>query len=480
MLKRHWRNIFIIIALAIDFFGLILSGVSGFYLRLLFPHVPSMPTEMFASVWSFFSCSFVLFALVLGLYRAAYHTNLRQQYRIAWRTYVYAVPTILSSFYLVQWFDFPRRFTFIFLGLVPVYFTLGRFFLNRLGRMMQKKGFGVRKALVFGYEYMETNVLRRLSDFPELGYEIKGVITKEKVDSTRMVEFDGMKFPVFSMSKLPWLVESEHIERIFVPSPNFLANGASALIDLCKLQRMKVKILSPEADQLLHITRIHDIAGIPLYSPPRANVQRAKLFVKRVTDIIGSLILIVLFSPIFILGSLVIYIESGWPIIFKQRRSSSKQGKEFDFYKFRSMIKNADGMKEDLLQFNESSGALFKLKDDPRMTRVGKFIRKFSIDELPQLFNVLQGDMSLVGPRPLPIGDFETLEADHEFDEALKTRESLRPGITGLWQISGRSNVGFKEMLLLDCYYIENQSILFDLEIIFATIPVVVFGRGAY
>ncbi|MEX2117164.1 MAG: sugar transferase, partial [Bacteroidota bacterium] len=155
-------------------------------------------------------------------------------------------------------------------------------------------------------------------------------------------------------------------------------------------------------------------------------------------------------------------------------------GKGFYFYKFRSMVKNADEMKQSLFELNESDGALFKMKNDPRATRVGKFIRKYSIDELPQLFNVLKGDMSLVGPRPLPVKDYEKVEVEEEFWEAIRDREKVKPGMTGLWQISGRSNVGFKEMVLLDLYYVENQSLLFDLEILFATIPVVLFGKGAY
>lgn len=480
MIKRNWRTLFILVTFAVDTLGIVLSGGAAYYSRQLFPNLPEVPVSIFYSVGATVWFIFLFFALVLGLYRASYHTNLNQQYRIAWKTWLYAILCTLSLFYFLQRFDLPRRFILLLFLFVPIFFAIGRSVLHLFNLAMQKRGYGIRNALIFGYDAESLEIFNRFKGFPELGYEIKGIITKEKVDSKKKVDLDGVKLATFSIAKLPSLVESEHIERIFVPSPNSLANGASALINLCKLQGMKVKVLSPETDKLLNITRIHDIAGIPLYSPPRTKVQRVKQHVKRLTDIIGSLLLIALLSPIFIVASLAIYIESGRPIIFKQRRSSSSRGKEFFFYKFRSMIKNADEMKAGLLQFNESSGVLFKLKDDPRMTRVGKFIRKYSVDELPQLFNVLKGDMSLVGPRPLPIKDFEKLKTDHEFDEALKTRENAKPGITGLWQISGRSNVGFKEMLLLDCYYIENQTVLFDLEIIFATIPVVLFGRGAY
>ena len=155
-------------------------------------------------------------------------------------------------------------------------------------------------------------------------------------------------------------------------------------------------------------------------------------------------------------------------------------GRTFHLYKYRSMIKNADEMKQSLFDANESNGPLFKIKNDPRMTKVGRIIRKFSVDELPQLLNVLKGEMSLVGPRPLPVTDYEKVDRSSDVWEYMNARGRVKPGMTGLWQVSGRSNLGFREMVWLDLYYVENQSLLFDLEIIFATLPVVLFGKGAY
>ena len=157
-----------------------------------------------------------------------------------------------------------------------------------------------------------------------------------------------------------------------------------------------------------------------------------------------------------------------------------KGGRSFRFLKFRSMVKDADCRQKELDYQNETEAGLFRLKHDPRITTVGRWIRKFSIDELPQLFNVLKGEMSLVGPRPLTLRDLESISPDNDFAGYYYLRQDSKPGMTGLWQICGRRDVPFREMVLLDLYYIENQSIMFDLEILFATIPVVLFGRGAY
>ena len=197
-------------------------------------------------------------------------------------------------------------------------------------------------------------------------------------------------------------------------------------------------------------------------------------------DVVGSILFILLLLPIFIIITLAILIEDGTPIIFTQKRALIKGKNEFHLIKFRSMIKGAELKQSELYKFNEASGGLFMLKDDSRITKVGKILRKFSFDELPQLFNVFLGDMSLVGPRPLSIADLNNIANENKLDGYYKLRNNAKPGITGLWQISGRREIGFREMVLLDLYYIENQSLLFDLEILFATIPVVLFGKGAY
>ncbi|RXS87341.1 sugar transferase, partial [Geobacillus sp. PK12] len=191
------------------------------------------------------------------------------------------------------------------------------------------------------------------------------------------------------------------------------------------------------------------------------NDKKGYLIAKRIMDICGALAGLICLSWLFLIVALLIKLEDPkGPVFFKQVRVG-KDGKEFYMYKFRSMVTNAEELLESLLHLNEVSGAMFKMKDDPRITKVGKFIRKTSIDELPQLWNVLKGDMSLVGPRPpLPREVAQYTEYD-------KQRLLVTPGCTGLWQVSGRSNVGFEEMVELDLKYIRERSLLYDIKIIF-------------
>ncbi|MBN9900800.1 MULTISPECIES: sugar transferase [Bacillus cereus group] len=198
------------------------------------------------------------------------------------------------------------------------------------------------------------------------------------------------------------------------------------------------------------------------------------LFMKRVIDIFGALCGIILLSPVFIIVAILIKVEDPkGPVFFKQIRVG-KAGKEFGMYKFRSMVTDAEEQLKDLLQHNEVSGAMFKMKDDPRVTKIGKFIRKTSIDELPQLLNVLKGEMSLVGPRP-PL----TREVK-EYTLYDKQRLLVTPGCTGLWQVTERNSVGFSEMVELDLEYIRNRSISYDVKIIFKTIRVLLGSNNAY
>jgi len=207
--------------------------------------------------------------------------------------------------------------------------------------------------------------------------------------------------------------------------------------------------------------------------PVDVATSRQSLVLKRLFDLLVTLFLVLIFTPFALLIALLIKLSSPGPVLYVQRRVG-KYEEVFDMYKFRTMVQNADEMLAELKDQNEAQGPFFKIKDDPRKTRVGKWLRKFSLDELPQLINVLRGDMSLVGPRPMPVNEVEGYNNLH------RRRHEVIPGMTGLWQVNGRSDLSFDEMIELDILYIQNQSPRLDFSILLKTIPVVFLSNGAY
>ena len=196
------------------------------------------------------------------------------------------------------------------------------------------------------------------------------------------------------------------------------------------------------------------------------------LFAKRLFDFLVSLIAIILLSPVLLIVALVVKLESRGPVVFRQLRVG-KYNIPFTMFKFRSMRMDAEHMKEALMAANEMDGPVFKIREDPRLTRVGRFIRRWSLDELPQLFNILRGDMSIVGPRPLPVVEVADMQ------ENQMRRHSVKPGLTCIWQISGRNEISFDEWIQLDLIYVDNQSFMLDLEIFFRTFSAVLRHKGS-
>ena len=246
--------------------------------------------------------------------------------------------------------------------------------------------------------------------------------------------------------------------------------------DIMELESMGV-VVSMSITQLREFeeynTTIGIIGDVPVVRFASVFHDYNKLLVKRLIDIVGALVGIVLTLVVTIFLAPILLIESPGPLFFKQKRVG-RNGRFFYMYKFRSMYKDAEARKKELMDKNEMSGLMFKMTDDPRITKVGKFIRKTSIDELPQFFNVLKGDMSLVGTRPPTVDEFKQYEGHH------KRRLSMKPGITGLWQVSGRSDIeDFEEVVMLDLKYIDNWCVMEDIKIIFKTIKVIIFGNGA-
>jgi exopolysaccharide biosynthesis polyprenyl glycosylphosphotransferase len=219
--------------------------------------------------------------------------------------------------------------------------------------------------------------------------------------------------------------------------------------------------------------KVEELNGIPLLSTRDISIQGWNAVIKRSFDLLLGGLMAAIALPLGLLIALAIRLDTPGPIFYAQVRIG-RNGKEFRCFKFRSMVSNADDLRNKMAELNESSGPLFKIRNDPRLTRVGRLIRRYSLDELPQVINILRGEMSLIGPRPNLPSEVQC------YEEWMKKRLSVSPGLTGLWQVSGRSDLTFDEMVMLDIYYVENWSVGLDLTILARSIPAVLQGRGAY
>jgi exopolysaccharide biosynthesis polyprenyl glycosylphosphotransferase len=263
------------------------------------------------------------------------------------------------------------------------------------------------------------------------------------------------------------------IDEVLIADPDFPQSEAVELVDRCHRHGVRVRV-APSTMEIL-MDRVEFVPGqtLPLFELKPPVFEGVDWFIKRMFDIAGSLLLTILFAPVMLLIALAVKLTSRGPVIYRSMRPGIA-GEPFPCLKFRTMYEDAEHRQLELEERNEMGGAIFKIRRDPRVTPVGQFLRRWSLDELPQLFNVLRGDMSLVGPRPLPQRDFDRLEDWH------RKRYLVLPGITGLWQVSGRSELDFDELVRLDFLYLENWSVFLDLSIMLKTIPAIVRAKGAW
>jgi len=266
---------------------------------------------------------------------------------------------------------------------------------------------------------------------------------------------------------------THRISEVLLVQGAFSASTILDIAKLCETQNLPCKIL-PDLLEMRRGEIIWDgFCGLPTFTIKSLSLHGTDYVLKRSFDITCSLIVLTLFSIPFLLISLLIYVDNPGPVLFTQDRMGFL-GRKFTLFKFRTMVTDADRHMEKLKHLSDRSGPVFKMKNDPRVTRVGKWLRRFSLDELPQILNVLKGDMSLVGPRPQVLW-----EAAH-YDEHAKKRLRVKPGITGLWQVSGRAALSYDEMIDLDVFYLENWSLGLDLKILLRTFPAIFAKEGAY
>ena len=272
---------------------------------------------------------------------------------------------------------------------------------------------------------------------------------------------------------LPAVLDHHRVQEVIIADPDFPEDRAVELVDQCHRRGVTVRIAPSTMEILVHRAEFVPGASVPLFELRPPVFDGFDYLVKRSFDFVGALVLIVLLSPLLLAIAVAVFVTSRGPVLYRSIRPGIG-GEPFACFKFRTMRSGAEQLQADLESLNEASGALFKIRRDPRLTRVGRLLRRYSLDELPQLFNVVLGQMSLVGPRPLPQRDFEQLEEWH------KKRYLVLPGMTGLWQVSGRSELDFDDLVRLDFLYLERWSVGLDLTILLKTIPAVLSRRGAF
>jgi exopolysaccharide biosynthesis polyprenyl glycosylphosphotransferase len=277
------------------------------------------------------------------------------------------------------------------------------------------------------------------------------------------------------IEQLNSVIANKTVDEVLVSLPiDKYGPLVQAIVHQCEEQGIIVRVRTEMSTLRIARSYVDDLHGVPIVTIQSGPQDGWQLLSKRLIDIIASTALLVLLAPLFIAVVLLIKWDSPGPVFFGQERVGFNK-RRFRMLKFRTMIEGSDQQQCALEHLNEAEGPVFKIKNDPRITRIGAFLRRFSIDELPQLVNVLKGEMSLVGPRPLPVRDVERIDIQWH-----KRRFSIKPGITCLWQVNGRSNIGFNEWVRMDLDYIDKWSLGLDLLILVKTIPAVLRGPGAY
>jgi len=366
---------------------------------------------------------------------------------------------------------FYSRMIFIYAGLL-ILLLLGLARLVRwyvLARLRQA-GQGVDRVLIIGAGEVGRAVMRNLIAQPDLGYRVIGFLDDDPAKSAADI---GPIKALGSLDHLPQAVRENDIAQVIITLPWQYHRKTVRLVAEAEQSGVRARVV-PDLFQLsLGGVDVEAINGIPLISVKETALTGFNLALKRAVDLTLTVLAIVLLSPVWLIIAVAIKLDSRGPVFFRQERIG-RGGKPFTVFKFRSMYHDAEARMAELRAHNEADGPLFKMRADPRRTRVGRFIRKTSLDEWPQLINVLRGEMSVVGPRPGLRCEVEQYQPWHH------KRLEVLPGITGLWQVSGRSNLTFDEMVMLDIYYAENWSLGLDLQIMIRTVPQLVFGDGAY
>ena len=410
-----------------------------------------------------------LLAFSIGLYRSDQLT--------AWVSAISELPRAFVAVMLTTWPLFgvasligltdPVPLTFITIAATAVFAGIARMVvragLHRASELRQR-------TLVLGSGVVAGQLVQKLENNSQFGLVPVGMVDDE-VHNVGTPDLPWLG----TFSDLDTIIEKQQIDRVIIAFSRASHEQLLESIRACRDAGVAIDVVPRLFEFLDGVRALDQVGGLPVLSIGAAHLSSVSMAAKRALDLCGSLCAIAGLLPLMIAIAIAIKLESRGPVFFRQPRAGRGRS-SFRLIKFRSMYSDADSRKAEVESLNEASdGVMFKIREDPRVTRVGRFIRRYSLDELPQLFNVLMGEMSLVGPRPLIFPETDALDEHWHL-----RRLELRPGLTGPWQIYGRSQSPFQEMVRFDYQYVAGWSLARDIEILFATVPAVLSGRGAY
>lgn len=414
-----------------------------------------------------------LWLILLYSFRLYESRRTKSHWRELWKIMkvaIFGTCLLMAFVFIFKAAYISRLFIGFFGGITFLFLAIERSVLRLWTRTVRRKGYNFRNILIVGTGSRAREMRDLIDNHKEWGLQLIGFVSDHPDYRLRHIK----NVPVIgNVSELPRLLEENVVDELIFAISRKQLEGLEETFLLCEEQGIRTRVAVNFFPHMIAKVHLEEFHGVPLLTFTTTPHNELLLMAKRTFDIIISLLLLTLFFPIIILIAIAIKLNSEGPILFRQTRIGLN-GREFTFHKFRSMCQGAEGMKDEIAHLNEMDGPAFKVKGDPRITSFGAFLRRTSLDELPQLYNVLLGNMSIVGPRPpLP-------EEVEQYKRWQRRRLSMKPGLTCLWQVGGRNKINdFKKWMELDLRYIDNWSLKLDFQIFLKTILVVLAGRGA-